>query len=63
MTVNFKHLGVNDEESGLIGILACFISCVPALIVSYFSDKLKKYFKVWLDMHDVYKYYFILLII
>ena len=46
MTVNFKHLGVNDEESGFIGILACFISCVPALIVSYFSDKLKKYFKV-----------------
>ena len=48
MTVNFKHLGVNDEESGIIGILACFISCVPALIVSYFSDKLKKYFKVLL---------------
>ena len=46
MTVNFNHLGVNDEESGFIGILACFISCVPALIVSYFSDKLKKYFKV-----------------
>ena len=46
MTLNFKPLGVNDEESGYIGVISCFFSCVVALTVSYFTDRLKKHIKV-----------------
>ena len=49
MTVNFKPLGVDDETSGMIGVVSCFSSCVVALIIAFFSDKfiwMKKHFKV-----------------
>ena len=35
MTVNFKPLGVDDETSGMIGVVSCFSSFDICLIFTY----------------------------
>lgn len=48
MSINFEPLGVNDEEAGYIGIVACFVSSVFCLLISYITDHLRKHMKVTL---------------
>lgn len=48
MTVNFAPLGVNDEESGRIGLVTCFVCCLIAVAVAYFTDHIRKHIKITL---------------
>ena len=45
LTVNFESLGVNDTESGKIGIVVFFIGVIPALAVSLLMDHVKRKIK------------------
>lgn len=48
MTLNFVPLGVDDEESGRIGLICCLSSIVLGVGVSYVTDHLRKHMKVTL---------------
>jgi FLVCR family MFS transporter len=46
MTLNFAPLGVDDEESGRIGLVMCFSCCVLGIAISFGTDHLRKHIKV-----------------
>lgn len=48
MVINFRPLGVSDEEAGYIGIVSCFVSAAVSLSIAYFTDHLRKHMKLTL---------------
>ena len=45
MTINFKPLGIDDAESGRIGVIAVFVNAVVALSFGYITDRIRKHIK------------------
>ena len=49
MTINFNNsLGIDDEESGRIGVLSVAACCIIAFSAAFFTDKVKKHIKLTL---------------
>ena len=48
MAINFRPLGVNDEESGYIGVVICIAPAIVGISVSLITDRLRKHMKLTL---------------
>ena len=48
MTLNFQPLGINDSESGEIGLVICIACSVIGVIIAYATDHIRKHMKITL---------------
>ena len=48
MAINFRPLGVDDEESGYVGLVTCLATAPIAILTAYLTDHIRKHMKVTL---------------
>ena len=48
MAINFRPLGVDDEESGYVGLVTCLATAPIAISMAYLTDHFRKHMKVTL---------------